>query len=536
MFAAPASSRTDATRSLADIRAALRSGDMATAEALLQLGLTQSPNDADLLATRATLLADQGRLVDALMTLRRALVRTDNPDPLHIGVARLLARQSEHAGALAEIERAGGKVRSAFDVRAFEAALLGILGMHEREIELYEGLVRDEPRNADLWMSYGNALKTVGRTDDAIAAMRRALAARPGFGEAYWSLANFKSFTFTDRDLAAIRKQLSGKVDPQSAIHFHFALGKALEERRDYEASFRHYDAGNRLKAAGLSAGQMTIAPRVDAVIDLFDRQLLEDREGQGCQSPEPIFVVGLQRSGSTLIEQILASHPSIEGTSELTALEQVWMKVGSVGERTGNPFREIARLDAAELRALGEDYLARAAPFRLTGKPFFVDKLPANWLNIGLIRLILPNAKIIDARRHPMACGFSNFKQLYATGVSFAYSLESIGAFYRDYLRLTEHFERLRPGIAHRIVNERLIDDPEGEVRRLLDFVGVPFDAACLQFHQTRRAIATPSAEQVRRPINRDGVDSWRPFEPWLTPLQDSLGDALETWDRTRS
>jgi hypothetical protein len=275
------------------------------------------------------------------------------------------------------------------------------------------------------------------------------------------------------------------------------------------------------------------VSPYVDAAIVTFDQALLDRSAGFGDKASDPIFVVGLQRSGSTLVEQILASHPQIEGTAELLAIPQLWDALGQSQGAAGDSFAAIAKLDPVELEALGAQYLERTQPYRTSDRPMFVDKLPANWMYTGFIRLILPNARIIDARRHPMACGFSNFKQHYATGVAFAYSLDSIGRFYADYVRLMDHFDRLRPGRVHRLVNERLIEDPEREVRRLLDFVGVPLDPACLAFHSNKRAVHTPSSEQVRRPINRDGVDSWRRYEPWLGPLTAALGDVLERWDR---
>jgi hypothetical protein len=242
--------------------------------------------------------------------------------------------------------------------------------------------------------------------------------------------------------------------------------------------------------------------------------------------------VVGLHRSGSTLVEQILASHPQIEGTAELSVMQHIWERLARIAALNDRgPFEELMMMDDAEITAIGEEYSDRTRAFRLTNRPHFIDKLPANWIHVGLIRLALPNAKIIDARRHPMACGFSNFKQNYASGVRFSYSLESIGHFYRDYLRYMGHIDQVQPGAVHHILNEDLVDDPEKEVRRMLGFLGVPFDRACLEFHRNKRAVRTPSAEQVRRPINRDGIDSWRLFEAWLGPMKEALGPALQTW-----
>jgi hypothetical protein len=267
----------------------------------------------------------------------------------------------------------------------------------------------------------------------------------------------------------------------------------------------------------------------VDAAIRTFTPELFDRNKGSGADSNAPIFVVGLQRSGSTLIEQILASHPDVEGTAELMTMQHLSQELAA--RNGGNLFQAITRADPASFKRIGEEYLARASNFRRTDRPRFIDKLPANWMNVGLIRLALPNATIIDARRNPLACGWSNFKQHYASGVTFTYSLESIGFFYRDYLRLMQHFDSVQPGAILHMIHEDLVDDPETQIRRVLDFAGLKFDPACLDFHKTKRAVHTPSAEQVRRPISRDGLDSWRPYEPWLDPLKQALGPALEGW-----
>jgi hypothetical protein len=280
----------------------------------------------------------------------------------------------------------------------------------------------------------------------------------------------------------------------------------------------------------------MRITDLIEHAIAVLGADLFERHKGAGIPAKDPIFVVGLHRSGSTLIEQILASHPLIEGTTELTVMQHMWERLSRIALLRGwGPFQELAELDGAAIRAIGEEYVERTRAFRMTDRPYFTDKLPANWMHLGLIRLALPNAKIIEARRHPMACGFSNFKQNYASGIRFSYSLESVGYFYRDYARFMDYMEVVQPGAIHRVLNERLIDDPEGEVRRMLDFIGLPFDPACLEFHRNKRAIQTPSAEQVRRPINRDGVDHWRHYECWLGPLKEALGPAIESWDKPR-
>jgi tetratricopeptide (TPR) repeat protein len=449
----------------------------------------------------------------------------------------LISHLQQFVGAESVIREIGGlppRLRQTFHVLTIEAAMRGILGDHDRQIAIYEELSRNHPGNCSLWKTYGDALKTVGRTDEAVAALRRAIEANPNFGEAWWTLSNFKSFKFTDRDVSAMKKALRGKLSDADALHFHFALGEAFEARGDYAKSFQHYRDGNLIRAKGVDPAQLRISNFVNQAVATFTAEFLEQHRGEGLPSAGPIFVLGLHRSGSTLIEQILASHPLIEGTAELTIMQQIWDRLGRIAQLSGRgTLQEVARLAADDIRKIGEEYLERARSFRTTDRPHFVDKLPANWMNLGLIRLALPNAKIIDARRHPMACGFSNFKQNYASGVYFSLTQESIGHFYRDYVRFMDHIDAVQPGTVHRILNERLIDDPEGEVRRMLDFIGVDFDPACLEFHKNKRAVQTPSAEQVRRPINRDGVDYWRHYEQWLGPMKAALGPALDSWDR---
>lgn len=513
---------------------AVRSGEPAEAERVLRAHLLTNPADALALAKLADLLRDRGRAREAILLYRRALQADPAMHGARIALARLLHGQGEFQHALDQLGQLPAAVRSSYDIQALEAALLGLLGRHEPEIAIYQALVRSRPDAPATWNSLGNALKYAGRTDEAVDALRQSVAVRPGYGEGWWSLANVKTVRFTAADLSAMRKALSRKPSSEDALHLHFALGKALEERNEYEASFGHYAEGNRIRAAGFTPEQMRATAFVDNAIAAFDRPLFDRLAGSGDPTGDPIFVVGLQRSGSTLVEQILASHPLVEGTAELLVMQQLWVELVRECEAAGQTiWQALPGLAPERLRQFGADYIERTRQFRRTDRPCFVDKLPANWMNLGLIRLALPNAKIVDARRHPMACGFSNFKQHYATGVAFAYSQDSIGRFYADYLRFMEHFDRVQPGAAHHILNERLIDDPEREVRALLDFAGLPFDPACLQFHRNSRAVNTPSAEQVRRPINRDGVDYWRHYEPWLGALKAALGRAHDDWDK---
>lgn len=512
--------------------AALQMGDRGDAERLLRRHLLSNPVDAPALSKLAVLLMDDGLVEESTMLLRRAA----GAEPTSARRLALICHLHRHVGAqaaLEEIERLPADQKADLSVLAIEAECCGSLGDHKRQIAIFETLARAAPENVILLKALGDALKTVGRTADAVATLRQALKLKPTYGEGWWTLSNFKTCELTDRDVSTMRKALRQNITVEDALHLHFALGAAFEQRREFARAFHHYEAGNALRRKGLSADAMRVTPLTDRAIVTYDAALFERHKDGGCAATDPIFVVGLHRSGSTLVEQILASHPLIEGTAELPVMQSIWERMCRLAALYGRgPFEELRQLDGAAFTGIGEEYIERTRAFRTTEKPFFVDKLPANWLHCGLIRLALPKAKIIDARRHPMACGFSNFKQNYASGVRFSFSLESIGYFYRDYARFMDHLDRVQPGTVHRVVNERLIDDPEREVRRMLDFIGVPFAPDCLEFHRNERAVRTPSAEQVRRPLNRDGVESWRPFEQWLDPMKHALGPALENWN----
>jgi tetratricopeptide (TPR) repeat protein len=531
--ALPRSGATQSTLVVDQAIAALRSGDAAEAERLLRARLLQDPGDLACLIKLADIAAGQRRIAEAILLLTRVMQQAPHLHHIRFALAQLNEQAGDPDKAFSELAALPDAVRSQLEVQVCEATLLGLLGRHEHEIALFETVLRQHPTQSELWKSYGNALKTVGRTADAVRALRRATKLRPAFGEAWWSLANLKTIRFEGRDLAAMRKALGAKPPPEDALHLHFALGKGYEDRGEFERSFAHYAAGNDIVASQLTSEEQNAAPFVDAMTRAFTDSLVERLAGAGEPAADPIFIVGLQRSGSTLLEQILASHSLIEATSELRVIPQLFRQFVEDNGGQGRDLQvALGKLDRNRCAELGAEYLRRVKAYRLTDRPYFVDKLPANWMYAGFIHLILPNARIIDSRRNPMACGFSNFKQRYAVGVNFAYSQVSIGRFYRDYLRLMRHFEQVIPGAIHRVINERLIDDPEREIRRLLDFVGVRFEAPCLEFHRGGRAVRTPSAEQVRRPVNSEGVDQWRNYEPWLGPLKEALGDALDQWD----
>ncbi|HEY1961753.1 MAG TPA: sulfotransferase, partial [Rhizomicrobium sp.] len=351
--------------------------------------------------------------------------------------------------------------------------------------------------------------------------------------EAYWSLANLKTYRFTPPEVHTMRAQLAREaLDEEDRIHLHFALGKALEDARDYESAFAQYGNGNTLRRASLRYDADEISQLVERSKALFTPAFFAERTDVGSPAPDPIFIVGLTRSGSTLLEQILASHSQVEGTMELPDIIALSRRFGRkrTGEEATYPAL-LQSLGAEQFHELGEEYLSRTRVQRHTARPFFVDKMPNNWTNIGFIHLILPNARIVDARRHPLACCFSNFKQLFARGQGFSYSLADCARYYRDYVDLTAHFDAVLPGRVHRVLHEQLIADPEGEIRRLLAHCGLPFEEQCLRFYDNERAVRTASSEQVRRPLSAEGIEQWKKFEPWLGELKAALGPVLGSY-----
>ena len=434
--------------------------------------------------------------------------------------------------ALSIIDALPKDLRQQYEVMAHEADLNGRLGRHEHEIALLRQLIARQPEMPGLHVTLAHALKTTGRRDDAIAAARAAIACHPGYAAAWWLMADFKTYQIDDAEVQAMKTALAAQPAEADRMQLHFALGRACDQRGEHEAAFAHYAAGNAPRAAAAHKEAAGLAGRVDRAIGIFTPEFFAERQGYGDRSEAPIFIVGLHRSGSTLVEQILASHSQVEATAELPLVEEMLRSV-ALDNSLPNvpPLAKLVHIDADRARALGSEYLRQAQDYRSSDKPRFVDKMPANWLYIGFIRLILPNAMIIDARRHPMAAGLSNFRQYFANGADWTFALDSIGRYYRDYLRLMRHFDRALPGKVHRVIHEKLVDEFEPEVRRLLDHAGLNFESECLEFHRAKRPVRSASAEQVRQPLNREGVDQWRAFEPWLGPLRDALGDALEDW-----
>ena len=400
------------------------------------------------------------------------------------------------------------------------------LGKHRRAIELYRGLLVDAQQPAELHLSIAHLLKTLGETEAAVTEYRAAAVQRNDYGDAYWSLANLKTYRFTEEEIARmVAAETAPATSTEDRYHLCFALGKAFEDRQAYERSFEYYLRGNSLKRASIDYRAELMEHNTERQIEICTSELFERHRASGAPATDPIFIVGLPRAGSTLIEQILASHSRVEGTYELPDVPRL---VAELHGRDAQYPAILASLSGDELRALGDRYLSGTRAYRTTDRPRFIDKMPNNFRNIGLIHLMLPNAKIIDVRREPMACCFANFKQLFAEGQLFTYGLDDIARYYRTYLELMSHWETVLPGRVLRVHYEDVVHDLEGNVRRVLEFCGLEFEPACVEFHRTERSVRTASSEQVRRPIYREGLEQWRHYERWLDPLRVALGDAL--------
>ncbi len=468
---------------------------------------------------------------EAEFLLESALVLEPDNTSAQVDYVDILHKRQKFEKAL---EQARTLRARAPDVPQFELLFANeslAVGNFDDALAAYRRLAVETPNNPTIHLTLGHALKTVGQQADAVSAYRRAYALRPDFGDAYWSLANLKTYRFTDDEIAEMeRREAAPTTDLVDRYHLDFALGKALEDRGDYARSFAAYDRGNRLKREEVGYDWRRMSRDIALQSRHCAAELFDARKGAGCPAPDPIFILGLPRAGSTLLEQILASHSQVEGTMELPNILALAHRLNGrqrVDEESVYP-GNLADVPADRFQAFGEAYLRDTKIHRKQGTPFFIDKMPNNFKHIGLIHLILPNARIIDARRDPMGCCFSGFKQLFAEGQEFTYGLEEIGHYYRDYVDLMDHWDRVLPGKVLRVDYQDVVEDLETQVRRILDHCGLPFEDACVNFHQTERAVRTASSEQVRQPIFRSGLDQWEHFEPYLAPLREALGPDL--------
>jgi tetratricopeptide (TPR) repeat protein len=509
-------------------RSMFADGEIEAAEALVRRYLLEHGDHIEGMRLLAQIGMKLDVLDDAELLLESVLESAPDYRAARYDYAHVLLQRHKHRQAREQIRILQQEDPNDRTYRITHATLATELGECEQALREYRQLLQETPEHAELHLSMAHTLKTLGRQQEAIASYRRAAQVRQGYGDAYWSLANLKTYRFTNEELATMR---AAEAAPRTALvdrfHLCFALGKALEDRGEYAESFTYYERGNALKKSDCRYRPEFIERNTRLQIEVCTPELFDARRDGGCPSDAPIFIVGLPRAGSTLIEQILASHSQVEGTMELSDIPRLVQTLqGREGRRERPRYPGVlAELPAEDFRRFGERYLADTQLYR-SGKPRFIDKMPNNFRHIGLMHLMLPNARIIDARRAPMACCFSNFKQLFASGQEFTYSFEDIGRYYRTYVELMAHWDRVLPGKVLRVQHEELVADFEPQVRRILDFCGLDFEPACLEFHKTERRVHTASSEQVRRPINTEGLEQWRHFEPWLGPLAQALGD----------
>ncbi len=468
---------------------------------------------------------------EAEFLLESALVLEPDNTSAHVDYVDVLHKRQKFAKALEQATILRTKTPDVPQIEMLYANENLAVGNFDEALGVYNRLAKETPNNPTIHLTLGHALKTVGQQPEAIAAYSRAYQVRPDFGDAYWSLANLKTYRFGEDQIAAMRRLVdAASTQLVDRYHLCFALGKALEDRGDYADAFGYYERGNTLKRNELGYDWRRISKEIALQIEHATPELFAAKAGSGSTAADPIFIVGLPRAGSTLLEQILASHSKVEGTMELPNILALAHRINGRRRIDDEPRypANLGELSPDEFKAFGEAFMRDTAIHRKTGTPFFIDKMPNNFRHIGLIHLILPNAKIIDARRDAMACCFSGFKQLFAEGQEFTYGLEEVGRYYRDYVDLMDHWDRVLPGKVLRVQYESVVADLDSQVRRILDYCGLDFEEACVNFHQNDRAVRTASSEQVRQPIFKSGLDQWENFSPYLTELRDVLGPSL--------
>jgi tetratricopeptide (TPR) repeat protein len=505
-------------------------GELTPAESIIRAYLLQHGNHVEAMRLLARIGIARDVLDDAELLLEAVLTLAPDYRAARHDYALVLIERHKYEQAREELEKLLQLEPENRQYRTLYATACVGLGEHEKAIPLYRELLVGAPHASDLHLSIAHSLKTIGSRAEAIDAYRDAASARPNFGDAYWSLANLKTYRFLDEEIARMRAEEAAPGIPLvDRYHLCFALGKACEDRAEYAESWSYYERGNALKRSESRYRPEIIENNTRKQIEICTPEFFATRAGFGARQPDPIFIVGLPRSGSTLLEQILASHSQVAGTQELSDIQRMVLELQGREPDLDNPRYPgvLADMPAGDFLRLGEKYLADTRIYR-SDRRHFIDKMPNNFRHIGLIHLMLPNARIIDARREPLACCFGNLKQLFANGQEFTYSVEDIARYYRTYLELMRHWNEALPGRILRVHYEDVVDDLEGNVRRILDFCELDFEPACVEFYKTERSVRTASSEQVRQPIYREGLEQWKHFEPWLEPLKDALRDAL--------
>ncbi|WDE02097.1 tetratricopeptide repeat-containing sulfotransferase family protein [Thalassomonas actiniarum] len=505
-------------------------GKLPLCERICRAHLKTQPTDVNAMRLLAEVAIKLGIFADAEHLLERCLALAPDYHLARLNYAHVLNKREKSQQALEQINLLEQAQSGTAPQRIEKAAILVRLGQFSAAIDLYDELIVQFPEQAGLYTSRGHALKTIGKYDAAVASYRQAIASLPDCGEAYWSLANLKTYTFEQAEIQAMQHELSNTaLASADLINMCFALGKAFEDREEFAQSFNFYKQGNDLKQKSEHYDACETSALVDRTIGVCDQALFEQKNSQGCNKSDVIFIVGLPRSGSTLLEQILASHSMVDGTKELPDIIAMVRKLGGRSKREQrSKYPEIiADLSGQQRKALGEEYLSKTQVHRGSAS-FFIDKMPNNFAHIGLIKLILPQAKIIDARRDPMSTCFSCFKQLFSSGQAFSYGLENIGRYYLDYIRLMEYWHKVMPGEVLTVNYEDVVNDFERQVRQILAYCDLPFEQSCLEFYNNKRAVNTASSEQVRQPIYQTSLNAWANFDDELTTLKKVLNPLL--------
>jgi tetratricopeptide (TPR) repeat protein len=492
--------------------------------------LRQHPDEPQGLALLGTVAMRLGALGQAEHFLRKAIARGAGDLETRRALASVFAQQERPAEAIPLVEALWRETGDSA-LHGLLANLLERIGRSKEALRLQQELVEAEPDYLPGWIAYGHGLRAAGRVDEAIAAYRRAAEADEEYGEAWWGLASIKRKLLGDADVAAMQRGLAIAIDERNIAPLHFALGRAFQDREQYETAFRHFEEGNRVRAESIGYDATELTDEVSEQQRLVDPAFIARMGSTPIGDSRPVFIVSLPRSGSTLLEQMLGSHPEIEPVGELLYIPAMLRSVMEMATRRGKVTvpQAISALTDDQAAALGHDYLRRAALHRKTDRPFFIDKLPHNWSNVLFIQRILPQARFVDIRRPAMDCCFSNFSLSFTRVHASSFTLKDVGQCYSDYVRLMDHFDKVAPGLVHHVSYSRLVDDPRGEIAPVLDYLGLPWDDAVLEFHKLDRVVRTPSSEQVRRPINRDGMEVWRPYSRWLDPLREVLGELAE-------
>ena len=522
---------TDLPPELQSVASLIQEGRLVKAENICRHFLQTKGHHVEAIRFLADIGIKFNSFDEAEFLLESAIVLEPDNNGAHMDYVNVLNKRQKFDKALEQAVLLRVKAPDSPPIEMLYANQNLVVGNFDEALTIYRERAQKVPNNPSIHLTLGHALKTTGSQAEAIEAYTRAYRIKPDFGDAYWSLANLKTYRFDATQIAAMR-EMEAASSTQLADRYHlcFALGKALEDQGDYADAFAYYERGNRLKRDEVGYDWRRISKEIEAQIAHCTTDVFAHAQGGGSAASDPIFILGLPRAGSTLLEQILASHSQVEGTMELPNILALAHKLDGrrrIDEEARYP-ANLGELSHEELNEFGDAYIRDTMIHRKKGRPYFIDNMPNNFRHIGLIHMILPNAKIIDARRGAMGCCFSGFKQLFAEGQEFTYGLEEIGHYYKDYVALMAHFDAVLPGKILRVKYEDVVSDLETQVRRLLDFCGLAFEQSCIDFHQTERAVRTASSEQVRQPIFKSGVDQWEHFSAYLDPLRNILGPEL--------